>query len=106
MIDPNELFTRAENAAEDWADKDHAAGILEDFIDTLEGTITAELKAKGEPITVINKLSKADPRWIEASKNWREARKQALIAKLKYDQVNRYMDNVRTKESTERSLAR
>ncbi|MBW2106612.1 MAG: hypothetical protein JRI26_11495 [Deltaproteobacteria bacterium] len=106
MIDPQELYNRAMEAAEDWADKDHASGILEDAVSAMEGMLVAELKAKGEPVTVILKLVKNDSRWKEAAQNWRTARKEALIARLKYEQVNRFMDNVRTKESTERALAR
>lgn len=106
MIEPSKLFDKAMKSAEDWADKDHAAGILEDGLSTLEGILIAELKAKGEPITIIPKLIKKDTRWVDAAEAWRDARKQALIAKLRYEQVCRYMDNERTKESTERSLAR
>ncbi len=106
MIDPNELFTRAESSAEDWADKDYAAGILEDFLSTMEGQIASKLKSEGIPITIISKLIKSQPEWIDAAKAWRFARKEALIARLKYEQVNRFQDNVRTKESTERTLAR
>lgn len=106
MIDPQKLFDKAISCAEDWADKDHAAGVLEDGLSTIEGSLCAEYKAKGEPISVITKLIKKDARWLEAAQSWREARKQALVARLKYEQVNRYMDNIRTKESTERQLTR
>ncbi len=106
MIDPKDLFVKAENAAEDWADKDFAAGMLEDSLSVLEGQIATRLKMEGNPISIISKLIKSQPEWFELSKNWRTARKAALIARLKYEQVNRYQDNVRTKESTERALAR
>ena len=106
MIDPTNLHNKAMAAAEDWADKDHAAGLLEDALSTLEGVIVAELKASGESISIIPKLVKKDERWVELARNWRDARKAALIARLQYEQVNRFQDNVRTKESTERALAR
>ena len=106
MIEPDKLFNKAMEQAEMWADDDYTAGILEDALSTLEGILIAELKANGEPITIIPKLLKKDPRWIDSSNRWRDAKKSALLSKLKYDQVCRYMDNVRTKETTERALAR
>jgi len=106
MIDPTELYNKALNSAEEWADKDNAAGVLEDALGTLEGVLCAEYKAKGEPVSIMTKLIKQDQRWINAAKAWREARKHALVARLKYEQVNRYQDNIRTRESTERQLAR
>ena len=106
MINPQDLYTKAMEAAEDWADKEHAAGVLEDALSTLEGVLLAELKSQGEPTTTAPKLIKKDPRWIDSAKTWREAKRAALIARMKYEQVNRFQDNVRTKESTERALAR
>lgn len=105
MKDPDELYSRSIELAEDYADKDFAAGVLEDAISTLEGVITAELKAQGQSITIIPKLVKKDERWVEASANWREARKQTLIAKMKYDQSVKYQDNLRTIEATNRRLS-
>lgn len=106
MIDPEKLYNRSMTAAEEWADKDHAAGVLEDALGTLESDIAAELKARGEPVSVIPKMIKCDQRWKDAAQSWRQAKRDALIAKLKYEQANRYQDNLRTKESTERQLAR
>jgi len=106
MINPADLYEKAMKQAEDWADKQHAEGVLEDALSTLEGTLIAELKAKGEPITTAPKLIKKDPRWIDAARVWRDAKRESLIARLRYEQVNRYQDNQRTKESTERQLGR
>lgn len=104
MINPKELFEKAEQAAEDWADKDHAAGLLEDALSAMEGHIAAELKAKGESISIIPKLIKNETKWKELAKLWRDARKDALKAKLFYEQVNRYQDNIRSVEATTRRL--
>jgi len=106
MIDPTELYNKAMAQAENWADADYASGLLDDALDTLEGVITAELKADGKPVSIINKLAKNDERWKEAAQKRRQARRDALIEKLKYEQMNRYQDNIRTKESTERQLGR
>lgn len=106
MIDPESLYNKAMEQAEVWADTDHAAGVLEDALEALEGVLVAEYKAKGEPVTILGKLIKKDARWTEAAKARRDARKEALIARLKYEQINRYQDNKRTKESTERQLGR
>lgn len=106
MIDPTELYNKAMAQAENWADADYVSGLLDDALDTLEGVIIAELKASGQPVSIINKLAKKDERWKEAAQKRREARRDALIERLKYEQVNRYQDNNRTKESTERQLAR
>jgi hypothetical protein len=106
MIDPQELFTKAEAAAADWADKDYAAGLLEDLVSSLEGVLASRYKSKGHAATLIPKLIKADVEWKEAQYRWREAKKEAMVARLKYEQINRFQDNIRTKESTERALAR
>ena len=106
MIDPKELYERAMEAGEGWADKDHAAGVLEDALDALKGQISSELKTRGESISLIRDLVRKDERWIDMTSKWREAKKSALIAKLKYEQINRYQDNLRTNQVTERQLAR
>ena len=106
MIDPTALYNKAIEQAEDWADKEHAAGVLEDAVGAMEGLLYAEYKAKGEPATLIPRLIKKDDRHKNALNLWRDAKKEAHIAKMKYDQVNKYQDNIRTKESTERQLAR
>ena len=105
MFDPDKLYTKAMSAAEDYADKDEAAGNLEDALDALRGDIMAELKARGEPVTVLKDYARKDPRYTQTAKSWREARKQALIARMKYDQICRYQDNERTNEVTTRRLA-
>lgn len=104
MIDPGKVYEQAMEAAEDYADKDHAAGVLEDALDALKGTLTADLKSKGESVTIISSLVKKDHAWIELSVQWRDARKSAILAKLKYDQVCRWQDNIRTNAVTDRSL--
>ncbi len=106
MIDPTALYNKALAQAEEWADKEHAAGVLEDAVGAMEGVLYAEYKAKGEPSTLIPKLIKKDERHKQALEQWRLAKKEAHIAKMKYDQVNKYQDNIRTRESTERQLAR
>jgi hypothetical protein len=105
MLDPNELFTKAMEAADDYADKEHAAGVLEDSLDAMKGVLVAEYKGKGEPVTIIKDLIKSDPRYKDFAKTWRNAMKSYRIAKLKYDQVCRFQDNVRTNEATARRLA-
>ena len=104
MINPKDLYEKAMESAEDYADKDYASGLLDDAVEALEGVITAELKAEGQPTTLIPKLIKKDKRLMKEKENRRGARKQAIIAKLKYEQVNRYQDNLRTNEVTVRKL--
>lgn len=106
MIDPQALYERALEAAQDFQDKEYAYGILEDGLQTLEGQIIAELRARGEPTTIVSKLAKTDRRWIEMAELRRDAEKAYKLAKFKYEQVNRFQDNIRTKETTERALAR
>ena len=82
MINPEELYLKSMAQAEEWADQQYAEGMLEDALDTLEGVLIAELKAKGEAVTGLAKLIKKDQRWKEAAEQWRKAKKKALIAKL------------------------
>ena len=105
MLDPNELFTKAMEAAEDYADKEHAAGVLEDALDALKGSLVAKYKARGEAVTIIKDLVKNDPEYKQLAIEWRDAVRAFRIAKLKYDQVCRFQDNVRTNEATARRLA-
>lgn len=105
MIDPDKVYQKAVDQAEDYADKSYAAGVLSDGLDTLKGQIMAELRSKGDPVTLISSLSRTDQRWIDMAKQVRDAEKAALIAKLKYEQVNRWQDNVRTNEATIRKHA-
>jgi hypothetical protein len=106
MIDPQALYNKAMEAAEDMADKEYAYGTLEDGLSTLEGMLITELKGKGEPVTLIPKLIKQDEKWVLQAENVRKAKKEYILAKFKYEQVCRFQDNQRTKETTERALAR
>ena len=106
MIDPHKMYLKSIELAEDYADKDFAAGTLEDALDALKGTLSAKLKSKGESVSIIPALVKSQPEWVEMAGQWRLAKKVALLAKLKYDQSNRYQDNVRTAEATTRQLTK
>jgi len=70
MFDPDKLYTKAMEAAKDYADKDHAAGVLEDALDALKGDIIAKLKSKGEPVTIVGSLAKSDPDYKEMTKEY------------------------------------
>ena len=104
MLNSTSLYEKAMEAAEDYADKEHAAGVLEDALDALKGSLSAEYKRKGEPATLIGSLIKNDPLYKEMATQWRDAVKAYRIARLKYDQICRYQDNEKTNEVTARAL--
>jgi len=100
MIDPTELYNRAMDAAEDWSTKDEIAANLDVAVDTLKAVIYAEMKSKGDSVTLIPTLAKGEKRYVEMMESYLKAKREALLAKMKYDQIGKYMDNIRTKEST------
>jgi len=104
MLNSTSLYEKAMEAAEDYADKEHAAGVLEDALDALKGSLVAKYKAKGEAVTIINNLVKDDPEYKLMATQWRDAVKAYRIARLKYDQICRYQDNEKTNEVTARQL--
>ena len=106
MINPQELYNRAMEAADELVEKEEIANTFADAVEALEGIIIEDLKAKGEPTTIVSKLAKKDMRYIIMKNDWRGAINDFHRAKYKYEQACKFQDNVRTKESTERQLGR
>lgn len=101
-----EMYEKSMELAEKWADADEAEGHMKDSLEAMEADLIAEYKKDGQPVTLIPKLIKGDQRYKDVAKALRVLRRETIIAKERYNQSNRYQDNWRTKESTERQLAR
>ncbi len=91
-------------AASDYADKDYAEGMLDDARRAMKGAVAAQLRAKGESISIISDLVRKDLKYLESAKAWRDARMLAIMAKFKYEQVCRYQDNLRTQQVSDRQV--
>lgn len=103
MINPHEIYEKLVNLGEEWAKTNYAADILEEtkktelarLMNGLEGSHAAkETTALANPL-YRNHLAKMV-----------EARREANIAKVRYDSAKMYCELMRTQAATERAANR
>lgn len=106
LYDPDKIFDALETAAEDWANADHEARLLEGLQKsrlaqiTLAKQVTAKTKAQAELESL------ADPEYQEYVRGMVAAKHKAIRARAKYENYQALSEARRTQESSNRSLTR
>ena len=101
MMNPDQIFYRLESAANDFADREAAASLLEE----MKSTVLSQCASDHPEDSMSKAESKArrDERFVEHLRSMVEARKEANKAKSLYYSIQTWIDLTRTKESTERA---
>ncbi len=100
---PERIYQEIVSSGQDWADKNAAAELLEET----KKSVLAELinGASGTSQSAKESMALADPAYRLHLTNMVTARKQANIARMKYDAVRVLAEMRRTQESTRRAEA-
>ena len=100
-MNPDSIYSKLEQAANDFADKESAASLLEE----MKHTILSQCASDWPEDSMASAESKArrDPRFIKHLQDMVTARREANKAKSKYYSIGVWIDLIRTKESTERA---
>lgn len=101
--DPNELHGRFVELGSDWADKDAAANLLEETKKSVLGKTF--LAAEGKSVAEREYLALSNPGYVDHLKAMVEARKQANLARVRFDAARTWFDAARTIEATRRAEA-
>ena len=100
-MNPDQIFVKLESAANDYADREAAASLLEEMKHTILSQCAAD--HPDDSMSAAESKARRDKRFIEHLKSMVDARKEANKAKAKYYSIQTWIDLTRTKESTERA---
>lgn len=103
MIDPNQIYEKLCTQGKDWAQKDHAASLLEETRKSVRSQVIVEYIEKGQNVSKSEAYAESDPRYIEHIQVMCEARKTANLAQVNYKAAQAWSEAVRTAESTLRA---
>ena len=99
---PQSEITRL--AGEEWADKEAAAQLLED---TKTATLAQWCAELGDiPVNRAEQSVKSSPRWRTLIESIVEARKQANVARVRYDYQRARFSEIQSMEATARAESR
>ena len=99
-MNPDSLYFKLEQAADEYADREAAASLKEE----MKHTVLSQCASKWPQDSISSAESKArrDEKYIRHLEEMIEARKEANKAKARYYSIQTWIDLTRTKESTER----
>lgn len=104
MIDPNEIHERLRISGEEWAELDAAANLLEETKKPLRAKLMNE---SGAPtMAKAEVIAESSDTYLEHVESMVEARKQATIARVRYDSAKMWAELVRSQEATNRAQMR
>ena len=99
-FDPEAIFHRLSQAGEEWSDKDAAASILEETKKTLLSELMLGFQGS---VAERERSALADPAYKHHLKSMVVARKEANIARVRYDSMRVLAELRRTEQSTRRA---
>lgn len=99
-FDPELIFQKLADAGEEWADKDSAASILEETKKTLLSELMLGFQGS---VAERERAALADPAYKHHLKSMVVARKEANIARVRYDSMRVLAELRRTEQSTRRA---
>lgn len=100
MENPKEVYQRLVELGSDWAQKEYAAQLLEE---TKKCTLSKFMNDSEEKsIAAKETISLANPLYREHLAKMCEAKRDANLAKVKYDAARAWVDMLRSQMATER----
>lgn len=103
MIEADKITERIVQRGKAWADREHAASLLEETRKTVRAQFASEHSEKAGSVAKAEMMAEADPRYREHVIAMVDARKEANIAKVNYDAGKIYAELVRTEQATLRA---
>ena len=103
MIDPNAIYHKLQVAAEEWADLDGKASLLEETKKTIAAQLTLEQIRKGDTAKAAECAALSSFEYGNHVSAMVEARRLANRAKGRLEAARAWFDAVRTVESTKRA---
>lgn len=103
MIDPNEVYTKLLKAADDWAELDGVANLLEETKKTLCAQLMLSNIRQGKSAASSECIALASDEYANHISAMVESRKHANKKKAALEAARAWFDAVRTVESTKRA---
>ena len=103
MIDPNKIYLELVTTGEKWAEAQFLANQLDDATKPLLAKLTLDAMPRAGSVAAAEKTALASQPYREHVKATNEAKRDMLIAKIKYNATERLCDLRRTQESSHRA---
>ena len=95
-MDPENIYNKLQKSAEEYADSEAAASLLEEMKHTVLSQCAADWPS--DSMSSAESKARRDPRYIAHLENMVTARKHANKCKAKYYSIQTWIDLMRTKE--------
>lgn len=102
-MNPNDLYQKLITAGNDYADKEHAASLLEGALKSIKAKIAIQYKDSGCGVAEADMRAEDDWEYKQAFQAKADARREAMKAKVHYDSVRVWVDIWRTVQASERA---
>ena len=106
MMDPNAIWVALEGAAQERADAEQNAHLLERMGEILLAEMQVNAKRSGEPIGICKEIARADPRWRVHCEGEAVAIGRRSRARATYENMKIKYEAMRTMEVTTRQITR
>jgi len=103
MIDPNKIYLELVTTGKEWAEAQFLANQLEDATKPLLAKLTLDAMPRAGSVSAAEKTALASQPYREHITATNEAKRDMLIAKIKYNATERLCDLRRTVESSHRA---
>jgi len=105
-MNPQSVYERLVTVGTDWAEKEHAANLLEGTLKSVKAKIAIQHKDCGMSVAESELRAEADYEYQQHREMAANARAEALKAKVVYHAAQAYIDAWRTEQATERAINR
>ena len=103
MIDPNKIYLELVTTGKEWAEAQFLANQLDDATKPLLAKLTLDAMPRAGSVSAAEKTALASKPYREHITATNEAKRDMLIAKIKYSATERLCDLRRTVESSHRA---
>lgn len=103
MIDPDKILNDLIKTGSEWADKEHAANLLEQTRRSVRSAVMTERFLQGDNGAKAEAYAEASEKYQEHINKMCEARKQADLAHVNYHATKVWAEAIRTEESSRRA---
>jgi hypothetical protein len=104
-MNPKSVYERLVTVGSDWADKEHAANLLEAAVKSVKAKIALQHKDAGCGVAEAEMRAEADYEYRKLREDAIDARMEAIKAKVVYDAAKLSFEAWRTEQANERAAS-
>jgi len=105
-IDSDKIYQKLIDCGSNWADKEHAASVLENTVKEVHAAFVIKHKQSGQAINSAEYMAKAEPEYRDFAIQACDARREAIKAKVAYHAAQAWVGAQMDNQATQRQEAK